>query len=47
VLARSVDGVWPSLTVNGFDVSAFTRGEAGPVTWTTSDAGVSWRVTRQ
>ena len=47
VLARSVDGVWPSLTVHGFDVSAFTRGEAGPVTWTTSDAGVSWRVTRQ
>src|SRR5262245_26322026 len=46
-LARSVDAAWPSLTVRGYDVTAFTRGEPPSVTWTSTDSGAHWPVTRQ
>jgi hypothetical protein len=46
VLARAVDASWPGVTVHGFDVTAFTRGEEGQVTWKTLDGGRSWRVDR-
>ncbi|HMI98284.1 MAG TPA: PQQ-binding-like beta-propeller repeat protein [Gaiellaceae bacterium] len=47
VLARSLEVLWPSLTVHAFDVTAFTRGEQGPVTWTSPDGGATWTVTRE
>lgn len=45
-LVRSLEVSWPALTVRGYDVTAFTRGQAGPVTWQTPDGGRTWRVTR-
>jgi PQQ-like domain len=47
VLARSLEAAWPSATVRGFDVTAFTHGEEGPVTWSTLDGGRTWSVTRK
>jgi PQQ-like domain len=47
VLVRSLEAAWPSLTVHAFDVTAFTRGEEGSVTWTTPDGGSTWTVTRK
>jgi hypothetical protein len=46
VLARSVEASWPVITVHGFDVTAFTRGQRGPVTWRTLDGGRSWAIER-
>jgi len=46
VLVRSLEVTWPSATVRGADVTAFTRGEEGKVSWTTLDGGRSWTVTR-
>ena len=45
-LVRSLEVSWPLLRVRGYDFTAFTRGDAGPVTWETPDGGMSWRVTR-
>jgi hypothetical protein len=47
LLVRSLEAAWPSATVRGADVTAFTRGEKGPVTWTTLDGGRSWSVARE
>ena len=47
VLARSLEAAWPALTVRGFDVTAFTRGQRGDVTWRTLDGGRTWSVERQ
>ena len=47
LLVRSLEVAWPSATVRGADVTAFTRGEEGPVTWTTLDGGRSWSVARE
>jgi hypothetical protein len=47
VVVRSLEAAWPSATVRGFDVTAFTRGEGGPVTWSTLDGGRTWSVTRE
>jgi len=46
VLVSSLEAAWPSATVRGVDVTAFTRGEEGLVTWKTLDGGRSWSVTR-
>jgi hypothetical protein len=46
VLARSIETAWPSATVRAVDVTAFTRGEAGQVVWSTPDGGRTWSVTR-
>jgi hypothetical protein len=45
-LVHSLEVSWPVLTVRGYDVTAFTRGEEGPLTWQTSDGGSQWHVTR-
>jgi hypothetical protein len=45
-LVRSLEVSWPTLTVRGYDVTAFTRGELGPLTWQSSDGGGTWSVTR-
>jgi hypothetical protein len=47
VLVRSLDAAWPTLTVHATDVTAFTRGEEGSVTWTSADGGSTWTVTRK
>ena len=47
VLARSVDAAWPTLTVHGFDVTAFTRDEEGTITWRSLDGGRTWAVERE
>ena len=46
VVARSIEVAWPRITVRGADVTAFTRGQQGAVTWSSADGGVSWRVDR-
>jgi hypothetical protein len=46
VLARSLEVAWPRITVRGADVTAFTRGQQGAVTWSSADGGFSWRVDR-
>ena len=46
VLAASIEVQWPEVTVHGRDVTAFTRGEEGSVTWSSSDGGTTWAVTR-
>lgn len=47
VLARSLDVAWPTLRVHASDVTAFTRGEEGSVTWTSPDGGSTWTVARR
>ena len=47
VLVRSLDAAWPALTVHAFDVTAFTRGQLGDVTWRSLDGGRTWSVERQ
>jgi hypothetical protein len=47
VLTRSIETAWPRLTVRAFDVTAFTRGERGAVTWSSPDGGTTWAVTRE
>jgi hypothetical protein len=47
LLVRALEAAWPSARVRGADVTAFTRGESGPVTWTTLDGGRSWSVARE
>jgi hypothetical protein len=47
VLLRSLDVRWPELRVQGFDVTAFARGEHGSVEWVSQDGGASWTVTRR
>jgi hypothetical protein len=47
VLLRSLEVSWPRIRVNGFDVTAFTRGEEGSVQWLSEDGGASWTVTRR
>jgi hypothetical protein len=47
VIVRSLAVSWPSATVTASDVTAFTRGEQGVVTWSTSDGGRSWTVSRR
>jgi outer membrane protein assembly factor BamB len=46
LLARSLEVAWPQITVRGVDVTAFTRGEQGALTWRSADGGASWRVDR-
>jgi hypothetical protein len=46
VLARGIDVSWPQITVRGVDVTAFSRGEQGALTWRSADGGASWRVDR-
>lgn len=46
VLARSLEVAWPAITVRADDVTAFTRGEEGRLTWRSFDGGRSWSVTR-
>jgi len=46
VLARSLEVAWPRIVVRAADVTAFTRGEEGVVTWESRDGGSSWSVTR-
>jgi hypothetical protein len=46
VLVRSLETAWPVVTLRAFDVTAFTRGEEGDVTWRTIDGGRSWAVER-
>jgi hypothetical protein len=46
VLAASIQAEWPELTVHARDVTAFTRGEVGSVTWASPDGGTTWAVTR-
>jgi PQQ-like domain len=46
VLARSLEVAWPRITVRGADVTAFSRGQQGAVTWSSADGGASWRVDR-
>jgi hypothetical protein len=47
LLVRALEAAWPSARVRGADVTAFTRGASGPVTWTTLDGGRSWSVARE
>ena len=47
VLVRSMQVIWPEITVRGTDVTAFTRNEQGSVTWRSGDGGSSWAVTRR
>jgi hypothetical protein len=44
VLVRSIDVVWPQITVHAADVTGFARGFEGVVTWTSTDGGVTWSV---
>jgi PQQ-like domain len=46
VLVRSVEVQWPVVAVQGFDVTAFTRGEEGSVLWRSQDGGATWSVSR-
>lgn len=46
VLAGSVEAAWPTLVVHARDITAFTRGEEGAVTWRSSDGGRTWSVER-
>jgi PQQ-like domain len=46
VLARSLEVAWPQITVRGADMTAFTRGQQGALTWSSADGGASWRVDR-
>jgi hypothetical protein len=43
---RSVEVQWPVVAVQGFDVTAFTRGEEGSVLWRSQDGGATWSVSR-
>ncbi|MEK6275734.1 MAG: PQQ-binding-like beta-propeller repeat protein [Actinomycetota bacterium] len=45
LLVRSIDAAGLLLTVHASDVTAFTRGEKGSVTWTSTDGGATWAVT--
>ena len=47
VLVRSLEVAWPAVTVHASDVTGFTRGEQGTVTWTSPDGGGTWTVTRE
>jgi PQQ-like domain len=46
VLARSLAVAWPQITVRGADVTAFSRGQQGALTWSSADGGASWHVNR-
>ena len=47
LVARSIDVVWPTITVRAADVTAFMRAQGGSVVWTTTDGGLNWTVTRR
>jgi hypothetical protein len=46
VLVRSLEVAWPQITVGGADVTAFSRGQPGTLTWSSADGGASWRIDR-
>jgi hypothetical protein len=46
VLVGSLEVAWPQITVRGADVTAFSRGQQGALTWRSADGGASWRVDR-
>ncbi len=47
ILVRSVEASWPTLKVRALDTTAFTRGEPGSVSWTSSDGGGTWSAVRE
>jgi hypothetical protein len=47
VVARSVEVGWPTITVRGYDLVAFTRREQGSIEWRTVNGGGRWTVFRR